>query len=110
MKSLITLVILLGCFQSTFAQEATCEDTNYVLTIYDFDLSLQSCKSLIEEARRQKGCDKDSVERISSLNISNLENFSSKACIYNDEAGTYQVMTSTMAEPPTAVIMFSVWD
>ncbi len=109
MKSLITLVLLLGIFQSSFAKEATCEDANYVLTIYDFDLSLQTCKSLIEEARRQKGCD-GNVDRISTLNISELQNFSSRACIYNDEAGTYQVMTSTMAEPPTAVIMFSVWD
>ena len=109
MKALIALVLLTSTFQISNASEATCEDSSYVLTIYDYDSSLKSCQSFIEEARRQKGCDRVQ-DKVSSLDVAELKNFSSRACIYNAEEGTYQVMTSTMAEPPTAVIMFSRWD
>jgi hypothetical protein len=105
------LLLLLSMLSFSALANTNCESDTYTKTWHDYDSSWNnSCVYFIKAAMKEKGCSGDTVRRINSFNVTQMNNAGSLMCVFNGEGGVYQVMASQMAEPHVAVLLFSRWD
>lgn len=96
---------------SAYSRDQVCELMTYSHEVVDYDSEHgDSCTGLIKMMMKDKGCSDKTVNAVRYYDIKSLSHGSSTMCIYENNAGIYQVMASEMAEPPRAVLMFSNWD
>ncbi|OUR94227.1 hypothetical protein A9Q84_18160 [Halobacteriovorax marinus] len=96
---------------SSFASSTNCEEETYTVSWHDYDSAWNdSCKNFIKAAMIKKGCDTKVLKRLSWSEVTSVRQGSSLVCIYNSEGGIYQVMSSEMAEPHRALLLYSRLD
>ena len=92
--------------------QATCESESYQVIKHDYS---GECLEVITEVMKTQGCSESDVDKVRNYSLGRgadliLEHGSSYFCKMESAEGVYQVMTSSMAEPPVAAVMFSRWD
>lgn len=108
MKLLLAIAII---SISAFSRDQTCELLTYSHEIVDYNTEHGgSCASLIKMMMKDRGCSDKTINAVRYYDIKSLKDGSSTMCIYENDAGIYQLMASDMAEPPRVLMMFSHWD
>ena len=92
------------------AEDVNCDDIDY--QTLKFDYGDDRCIDLITRTMEDKSCSKEQIYSVRQKfgDVIELRDGSSRFCNLETENGVYQVMTSSMSNPPMAVIFYSRWD